>query len=526
MLAKIKPKKRETANLCETPLNISIMISETDCDETYCRRFKPDCLIKKEITLLNRTYKADYTENAKKTMEPLYRFNLYYFEYAVALGAEYKRTGNKDYVTAFCRLYEDYINAKAPYHPYVISLHIPNILIALELFGDAIEETFVKRIYSELYSQYKYLLSHHERHLLANHYFENLKTTVIASYLFGENDICRKYMKKLYGQVKEQILSDGMHFELSPMYHKIILEDLLRIAKLAENTDFPECEWLKPTVEKMLDASATLEKGMGRTPLFNDSGDNVAKTFESLSKAAKAIFGIQGQSKPSLSESGYYKLYDGNLAVVIDAGIIGPDYNPGHGHCDCLSFELSADGFPVFVNSGTYHYQDKLRKYFRSTQAHNTVKIGSHEQSECWGEHRVARRIKSVKAMQNGSLVCGEYKNYAGEKHKRIFSLEKGILEITDNIESDTKEKISSYLHLAPEFRFESEEKSINVLDCSGKKICRIVPVNCDFILCGKDGEYVYAHEFGKLQKTECVEFTWVSDKKNHGYKIFFENRG
>jgi hypothetical protein len=83
------------------------------------------------------------------------------------------------------------------------------------------------------------------------------------------------------------------------------------------------------------------------------------------------------------------------------------------------------------VNSGTYHYQDKLRKYFRSTQAHNTVKIGSHEQSECWGEHRVAKRIKGVKASLNGSSVCGEYKNYANEKHKRTFLLENGILEIT-----------------------------------------------------------------------------------------------
>lgn len=31
-------------------------------------------------------------------------------------------------------------------------------------------------------------------------------------------------------QVNEQVLDDGMHFELSPMYQKIVLEDLMRAA--------------------------------------------------------------------------------------------------------------------------------------------------------------------------------------------------------------------------------------------------------------------------------------------------------
>ena len=42
-------------------------------------------------------------------------------------------------------------------------------------------------MYRELYSQYLYLQKHQEKHLLANHYFEDLKALIIASYLFKDD---------------------------------------------------------------------------------------------------------------------------------------------------------------------------------------------------------------------------------------------------------------------------------------------------------------------------------------------------
>ncbi len=523
IFSKLIPRGKAASVKLSGPVrNISVMIPVLDCDAAFVSRFSPDGLKKKEVTLLNKKFVADYTTNARKVMKPLYRFNLYYFEYAVALGAEYKRTGNSEYIVAFTDLYKDYLDAKVAMHPYVISLHIPNILIALDFFGDSLDAEFLQEIHKELYSQYKYLLRHLEKHLLANHYFENLKAVVIASYFFREDNVCKRYMKKLYGQVKEQVLSDGVHFELSPMYHKIILEDLLRIAKLSENEDFPKCEWLKPEIKKMLDAMASMEKGFGRTPLFNDSGDNVAKSASCLEKACKDILGISPTYKNSLASSGYYKLYDGDIAVMVDVGKIGPDYNPGHGHCDCLSFELCFDGNPLFVNAGTYEYQGDMRKYFRSTRAHNTLMIGTHEQSECWGEHRVARRIKNVFAENDGNTLIGEFKNYLGEKHKRILNLEERAFTVMDFITSTSEDTVSSYLHLAEGFSFVLNEGNIDVVDKNGKKICKIVPQGCEVIIDDSELQCVYAPEFGMLQKSECLKFMWMVDKKQHGYKIIF----
>ncbi|MBE6771514.1 MAG: hypothetical protein E7547_05140 [Ruminococcaceae bacterium] len=523
VLNKFKSKERGSAESMPVKFrNVNIMIPAVDIDEGFCRRYNIDELINGEISILNKKFKIDYSSNSRKVMAPLYRFNLYYFEYAVVLGAEYSKTKNVEILNVFKRLYEDYLKEKPALHPYVISLHLPNILIAMEFFGNALDEDFRNKVYTELFIQYKYLLSHFEKHLLANHYFENLKAAVIASYFFGDDKVCRKSVKLLHSQVKEQILPDGVHFELSPMYHKIILEDLLRIAKLSQSEGFPECDWIKPVIQNMLDAMASMEKGFSRTPLFNDSGNNVAKSAQSIEIACKDVLGIFPRYKEELVSSGYYKFYNGKIAMMFDAGKIGPDYNPGHGHCDCLSFEVCVDGKPLFVNSGTYEYQGDMRKYFRSTRAHNTLTVGSREQSECWGEHRVGNRIKNIKVTKKGSCIDSEYKNCFGDKHMRTVLLENGILTVEDLVVSPLNETVHSYLHLADGYTCKADKESITVYENTGTEVCKIFCTDCKSEIHTSGELCSYAPDFGVLKNSECVEFTWKNDDKKHGYKINF----
>ena len=142
----------------------------------------------------------------------------------------------------------------------------------------------------------------------------------------------------------------------------------------------------------------------------------MAKTCEQLCLAAENQYGLNPVQKDAFEASGYYKLYDGNRALIFDAGKIGVDYQPAHGHCDCLSFELSVDGKPLLVNSGTYEYQGDLRKHFRKTRVHNTVEINGHEQSQCWGGFRVAKRIQNVSGSISGNELKGCYKNCFGDE--------------------------------------------------------------------------------------------------------------
>ena len=81
----------------------------------------------------------------------------------------------------------------------------------------------------------------------------------------------------------------------------------------------------------------SLEEGMGRTPLFNDAGDNVARSMTSLLAALREEFLITPSLRRAFPDAGYYCLRDRELKVILDAGAIAPDYMPGHGHCDGLS---------------------------------------------------------------------------------------------------------------------------------------------------------------------------------------------
>ena len=498
---------------------VRIAIPELDCDDVLANRFKPELMRQDKVKLLNQIVDLNYKPSYTKSLKPLIYNNVYYFEYGIVLGAQYRETKDITYWELFKKCYQDYLESKAELKSvYSMALHIPNILIALELFGEAVEQDFREKIYCELYSQYIYLQKHQEKHLLANHYFEDLKALIIASFLFKDDKKQNGFLKDFKKQCDEQILEDGVHYELSLMYHKLILEDLMRIGMLAKMHGFPECGWLVPLIKKMTVACYSLEKGIGRTPLFNDAGDNVAKTCEQLCLAAEKQFGVKIEQKDAFEASGYYKLYDGNKALIFDAGKIGVDYQPAHGHCDCLSFELSVDGKPLFVNSGTYEYQGDLRKSFRKTCAHNSVEINGHEQSQCWGEFRVSKRITEIKSSYKGRTVEGSYMNYLGETHSRSLAFEGGFLSAMDSVKAPAGVLVRSYLHLAPNYIVEGDVIKWKY----GPAVCKVVPSSCAMEIARSYDLNYYAPEFCDLQIGACLVFSWYADDNTHGYTINF----
>ncbi len=498
---------------------VRIAIPELDCDGLLIERFKPVWMAKGKVCLLNQEVDLNYAPSYTKSLKPLIYNNVYYFEYGIALASEYQRTKDVVWWELFKKCYEDYLAAHADVKSaYTMALHIPNVLIALELFGDAVEDAFRQKVYCELYSQYQYLQEHQEKHLLANHYFEDLKALIIASYLFKDEQKLKGYLKAFKDQCEEQILADGVHYELSLMYHKLILEDLMRIGMLTKQPEFPECDWLMPFIQKMTAACYSLEKGTGRTPLFNDAGDNVAKTCKQLCLAAEKQFNIKPEQKDAFEESGYYKLYDDNITLIFDAGKIGVNYQPAHGHCDCLSFELSVDGKPLFVNSGTYEYQGNLRKYYRKTCAHNTVEINGHDQSQCWDGFRVAKRISRVHGTMGNGFVEGGYRNYLGEEHQRRIALNNGKMEVVDTVKAQDGVSVKSYLHLAPGYNVTGD----TIKDKSGNVIGKVSLQNCEQTIVSDGDLCYYAPEFSDMKIGGCMVFTWKADNDKHGYTIDF----
>ena len=143
-----------------------------------------------------------------------------------------------------------------------------------------------------MYAQYLHLQKKLELHLLGNHYLENLKAVMLGALYFKEPGIYAEYKSRLQEELKEQILPDGVHYERSIMYHKIVLEDVMRAAKGVKDADQLFYQELSALLQPMTDAMYSLEEGMGHTPLFNDSGDNVARSMLSLLAALREEFSI------------------------------------------------------------------------------------------------------------------------------------------------------------------------------------------------------------------------------------------
>lgn len=471
----------------------TLWVDGLDNDPTFVQRFKPEEILNNRLTLLNETRElGSWKQN---DASHLWNFNVHYLEYLVSLDFVWKESGDDRYLEKLNQILEDWYQVGSKEsdsnHAYTISLRVINLLI----IEDCVKEK--QKLYDSIYAQYRFLISHQEKHLMGNHYFENLKAIVICSVIFHEENVYKEYIIKLLKELKEEITADGMHFELSLMYHKIILEDLIRVAIVLRQAEKEEYKYIVRFIGKMCTALYSLEDGINRTLLFNDAGDNVAKPTKSLLRVCNELFDIYLEKLRRVS--GYYILNDGKITVVEDCGDISPLYMPGHAHCDCLSFELFYNGAPVFVNSGTFQYQGEYRQYFRSTRAHNTVLINGHEQSELWGEHRAGRRIRALKSMHSGNKIVGTYNNYFNEKHKRTLQLTNGTLLIKDKV-SGTAE---SYFHLAPGFRTLGNKIEGNGLEIKIK---------------ASDAKYrvesaVYADEFGKIVNNDCLVFSWDDDE-------------
>ena len=413
-------------------------VPELDLDPVFLRRFCVEELMQDRVTFLHETEQFDWEGSWHiDGRSHLWNFNLHYFEYLHPLAARYLESSDRRYLDKTAQMIRSWIRQNPMeqggdgWSAYTISLRLTNWMAYFSYVGTKLDQNFREEVEESLFRQYAYLSDHLEKDILGNHYFENLKALVLCALYFGDAQSLSIYLSAFRKECREEILTDGMHFERSPMYHKIVLEGLLRVTAALRQAQMADRE-LEQLARAMLDAACSMEMGVHQTPLFNDSGDNVAKSLTALQDAAKRHLGMVPTLREALPESGYYFFTNGPWKLIVDAGAVGPDYIPGHSHCDAMSFELYQDGQPVLVNCGTYAYQHESRHWFRSTQAHNTVQESGTEQSEIWSTFRLARRSRTrvLEVLDNGIRM--EMTDYHGHHICREIRLLPDALLIRD----------------------------------------------------------------------------------------------
>jgi uncharacterized heparinase superfamily protein len=332
--------------------------------------------------------------------------------------------------------------------PYPLSRRIVNWIKWL-LGGPAARPENLR----SLASQTEWLARHVEYHLLGNHLFENAKALAFAGCFFESSEWLRKGLNLLEAEMAEQILPDGGHFERSPMYHSLILEDVLDLLNLRRAYPGLLPDW-SPVAGRMLGWLNGMLHPDGQISFFNDSAFGVAPEPGLLFDYA-ARLGIQPiHAHPAAS--GYIRLENDATVVLFDAGPIGPGYQPGHAHADTLSFELSHRGQRLLVNSGISTYEcGTERQWQRGTAAHNTVRVDGCDQSEVWSAFRVARRARpfDVRTDNRGWAEAahdGYHRLKAPVTHRRRIELREENLAITDTLDGRGVHEIELFFHFYP----------------------------------------------------------------------------
>ena len=197
----------------------------------------------------------------------LWTYNLNYFEF---LNQEKIRKEEG------FELIEDFLSfggkLKDGLEPYPISLRGINWIKFLS--RNTIKNSEINQF---LFRDYQRLADNLEYHLLANHLLENGFSLLFGAYYFQDEELYKKAGKILRSELREQILADGAHYELSPMYHQIILHRVLDCINLVKNNNWKEKELLPLLLEKGELMLGWLEKitfRNGEIPKLNDSSLN------------------------------------------------------------------------------------------------------------------------------------------------------------------------------------------------------------------------------------------------------------
>lgn len=398
--------------------------------------------------------------------------------------------------------------------------------IAFLLPSKAFTEEFASRVANSLVAQLRHVYRYPSVYSSPNtHLIGEAAVLFIAGSLFAGLDEANKWREFgaefLTREIDRQVLSDGVHSEVSTYYHCYAADFYLQALMIVRRNqvEFPPVAWRK--VEQMLDFVMRISKPDGCIPLLGDDDGGRALAldqptyrsyldglcigavvfnrpdFKSRSSAfqeeALWLLGAQagsdyealGTAVPSsdgnsFPAAGYFVQRSGwgaaDSHMVFDCGGLGLP-SGGHGHADALSLVLSVGGREMLVDPGTcvYNAATEWRSFFRSSRAHNTVVVDGQDQSKAGGTFQwctqAETQVRNRFELEELAYVEGEHRGYARlsspVSHKRRLLHCKGYWIVVDELEGSGKHTFDFLYHFSPELALDlqgSPDEPVEVL--------------------------------------------------------------
>ena len=296
-----------------------------------------------------------------------------------------------------------------------------------------------------------------------NHLITGAAGLAVVGLFFGDAEEPRKWRQRgwkiLTDEMPKQVFADGVDFEASTAYHRLVTEIFLLPALYRRALDLDVPGDYTARLKKMAEFITAYSRTDGAVPLWGDADDGRVLPFGGLGNFDhRYLIAIIGQAfgddalsaqssgptpevlwtlgpdaaiaipeQPALPVSqdfpdgGVYVMRHADDHVFIDCGPVGMAGQGGHGHNDCLSFEAVLDGVPLITDCGTYVYSadPQWRNDFRSTGFHNTPIIGGEEINRfvhpeyLWSLHDDAEpEVRHWRASENTDWFVGAHGGY------------------------------------------------------------------------------------------------------------------
>jgi hypothetical protein len=446
---------------------------------------------------------------------------------AIRLGQAYTLTAVDAYKDGLQRIVADWIVQNPPGYgvnwacTMEAGIRAFNLLLAMGLVpSEELDNEFLVNFYASMNAHGTFIEHHLEYfgELTTNHLVGDLVGLLaigIACPFFKES---RRWLRiavtGLEAEIRKQVYPDGVDFEASTAYHRLVTEMFLWSQMLCQDASVPLSSTFKARLRKMLEFESNTLKADDTMPQVGDNDSGRLIAFQQrpsidhgyLLDAAAVYFGearfkrntslpdfeclwMLGPDIVSSWEAihaerpengwvvyeypGWAILRAGNNYCFFSCGNTGQNGTGGHGHNDKLAFELVLDGTTVLVDPGTYAYTGapKWRNLFRSTRYHNTIRINGREQNPITGKlfslQQVSKPGKiSVQDGKTAYSVTGSLIYPGGIVHVRTVTIDKhaSVAKIVDQF--STKIQGSSHhldynFQLAPGCRFVPVEQFI-----------------------------------------------------------------
>lgn len=357
-------------------------------------------------------------------------------QHFTVLGQAYWLTGDERYAREYVAEVADWIE-RNPWGQGVnwvcamdVALRAVSWIWGFHFFADSAacaDAGFRGGLLRSLYLHGEWIASHLEKGLVnGNHYLSDGVGLVFLGCFFQRTASGREWLATgraiVLDEMLEQVSEDGVDFEGSTAYHRLVMELFLTAYQLLRlnGEQIPAPQWTR--LERMAEFVEAYVKPDGLAPLLGDADDGRAQILgrqpigdhRYLLSTCAVLFargdfkrgagafheesfwmlgpgGMEGFDRLAAPQAprgsrgfdagGYYVLRHGDTHVFVDCANVGMRGIGGHGHNDILSFELVLDGMPLVTDCGAYLYtaSREWRNRFRSTAFHSTIQVDGEE---------------------------------------------------------------------------------------------------------------------------------------------------